>query len=297
MEKTKTMRLVSASGGPGAPFDASDPNLEVWRDPQGAVCAYGGVKDGEYSFCLAGLGTFRFRGETDIVTVAPEPSARDDKILDAYRRTIVPMALQVRGHEVLHASAVMTDTGVIGLCGTSGTGKSTIAYGLSQRGHSPWADDALVLAIAENQVYAIPVPFRLRLLPNSASYFESEGAAHDSGLTWRGQELTPRDSQPLAALCILKRLPADDSAPRARAIRLTESDAFAQVLAHAYCFSFREKKRTRQMVRNYMDLVGRTDVLEISFQAGLDNLPAILDCIENCVAGAHSPSLASQGGL
>ncbi len=75
--------------------------------------------------------------------------ASPDSIEDTYRRGVLPLVLQLRGHEVLHASAVSTASGLLVLCGVSGTGKSTFAYGLSRRGYPLWADDAVVLDIED----------------------------------------------------------------------------------------------------------------------------------------------------
>ena len=50
-----------------------------------------------------------------------------------------------RGWEALHASAVLSPQGVVAFCAGSGTGKSTIARGLSERGYQLCADDAVAV--------------------------------------------------------------------------------------------------------------------------------------------------------
>jgi len=83
---------------------------------------------------LPGLATFRFDSQSCNVTAFVDSPDCPDSVLDAFRRAVLPMALQARGLEVLHASAVRTPRGVLALCAVAETGKSTLACGLSQRG-------------------------------------------------------------------------------------------------------------------------------------------------------------------
>ena len=45
----------------------------------------------------------------------PNEDVSDDLVIDTYRRTIAPMTLQLLGRQVLHASAIESPGGVIGL--------------------------------------------------------------------------------------------------------------------------------------------------------------------------------------
>ena len=55
---------------------------------------------------LPELASFRFTSRGDEVAATVPDTVTDELVLDAYRRRILPMALQVSGREVLHASAV-----------------------------------------------------------------------------------------------------------------------------------------------------------------------------------------------
>ncbi|MGC4081799.1 MAG: hypothetical protein QM736_06755 [Vicinamibacterales bacterium] len=84
-----------------------------------------------------------------------------------YRRSVLPMALQMLGAEALHASAVATTRGIVCFSARSGIGKSTIAFGLRQRGFPQWADDGVVFRAGEGRVLATPLPYQARLRPTS----------------------------------------------------------------------------------------------------------------------------------
>jgi len=93
---------------------------------------------------------FRFLADESGVVAISDAEVSPGLVEDAYFRNVLPLVMQLRGHEVLHASAVSTPGGLVVLCGVSGAGKSTFASALSARGHRVWADDAVVLKIDSN---------------------------------------------------------------------------------------------------------------------------------------------------
>ena len=261
------LRLEIASAGAKAPAlpSADEAGVNVWRDDDGAPVAYGGRLDGRGWMVLPGVGAYVFDDRT--VQAFPEDGAGESLVADGYRRTVLPMALQALGREVLHASAVRRPDGVVALCAISGSGKSTLAYGLSRRGHPLWADDAVVLEPTPEGFRTLPLPFTLRLLPASADYFGTNG----SGLE------EPAEDAPLAAVCVLARVDEGDDV---EIERLDSAEAFPAVLTHAYCFSLDDEERKRRMVEAYMELAARVPVFRVRLRAGLERLPAILDGLE-----------------
>jgi len=269
-----TVTLRPASEAPPLP-DVTAAGLEVWRERDGRVAAYGGSLDGSRWMRIPGLAAFVFSGKS--VTAYTEAAAGDDDVHDAYRRNVLPMALQVLGYEVLHASAVRGPRGVLALCAISETGKSTIAYGLSTRGHELWADDAVAFELGGQGARALPLPFSLRLRDTSAAYY---GVEPDS---FRLGEPQPAA---LAALCVLERVKDAGNASGARVERLSAAEAFSSLLAHAYCFSLEDVERKERMLRTYMALAGSVPVFRAGLEAGLERVPAMLDTIERKIFGA-----------
>jgi hypothetical protein len=158
---------------------------------------------------------------------------------------------------------------VIALCARSGTGKSTLAYGLSRRlGRAVWADDAVAFDTGGPAVRALPLPFRLHLRPASASFFGAGPVAAGGD----GAE----DPVALAAVLVLER----DDEPDIRTRRLTAAEAFTAVLQHAYCFDLDGRPRRRETAERYLELTARVPVWEVRFRAGLDGLPALLERLE-----------------
>jgi hypothetical protein len=193
------------------------------------------------------------------------------------------MALQARGIEVLHASAVRISGGIVALCGIKETGKSTIAFALSQLGFPLCADDAVPFTMSGDMVHALSLPFTIRLRPSSAAFFGTNGM--------RERQSPPADARApielaperLAAVFVLKRNPSELSSAPPSVTRLTASSAFMSTLTHGYCFSLRDESQRARMVQHYLDLAARVPIFEVSFGAGLEWLPAITSAIEGAI--------------
>src|SRR6266480_4274208 len=120
-----TLTTAASAEAPPVP-DASDPRVTVWRDPGGVVCAYGQTIEDEHWVHLPAVGAFSFVAGGSTVTAVPAAEASAALVADAYRRTVLPLALQAVGRQVLHASAVSIGGDIAAFCGVSGTGKSTV---------------------------------------------------------------------------------------------------------------------------------------------------------------------------
>jgi hypothetical protein len=266
------------------PLDEADPDIELWRDTDGTICAYGGSRDGMCWMHLPRVATFRFSQDSSRITAIAETSVPHGMIVDAYYRTILPMALQAHGIEVLHASAVRMCGGIVALCGIKETGKSTIAYALSQRGYSLRADDAVPFATNLGAVSVLSVPFSIRLRAASAAFFQSNKVKDAKRPLPDPQTPLTLSPEPLVAVFVLGRHSDRLSIAPPVASRLTSSTAFMSALTHGYCFSLRDQARRERMVRNYLDLASRVPVFDLRFAPGLAWLPAITNAIEAALA-------------
>ena len=217
---------------------------------------------------VVGVGTFTFEDAAHEVVAYPEADVDADLVTDAYRRTVLPLALQALGSEVLHASAVRTPSGVVALCGVSGTGKSTIALALSRRGYPLWADDAVELRIDGAAVDALPLPFRLRL--------KNESLAHFGG--GAPTELVEPEAGVLSAVVVLER--GTDVTLRA----VDAAEAFTLVLTHAYCFDLDEEQRKREMTDTYLRLCTLVPIYAATVPEGFGQLDEISDAIARATA-------------
>ena len=245
----------------------------VQRDPAGNALALGRVEDGEYRIRFPRLATFAFRTGEHAMRVSSAPTTPRHIVEDLFRTAALPLMLQVEGYEAIHASAVQMQRGVVAFCGFSGAGKTTIAYGLARRGHTMWADDAVIVSMADagrNLLTSPHLPQSINLRPESRRFF---GLEHDADADLH---VAGSDEAPLVALVVL------DPSARAATIDTTPlplDAAFTSVLPHAYCF-FAEEGKEQRTATAYLDLVTRVPVFRLTFPSDFARFDAVLDTLE-----------------
>ena len=249
--------------------------VEVWYDCAGRLAAWAQNVGSDRWMYLPGVASYRIRPRSREVFAVPHSSGLTDLVVGGYWRSVLPMAIQLAGGEVLHASAVLTAVGVIGFCAVSMTGKSTFAYELSRRGYGLWGDDALAVDTTNTPVDALPLPFQLQL----REPYDDESLATTSAPACSRSEA----SVSLAAICTLERAPSAETPESAQVRRLSPAEAFRSLLSHAYCYSLDDVKRNREMIEHYIDLAARIPVFNVVFRPGLEHLPSALRTIERVV--------------
>lgn len=263
---------------------------ECWRDRDGGIVAQGYSTTADYRLRFPHFATYRFGRTPGAVTAIPEAATSIEALRDRHRRSVLPLALQALGLETLHASGIALPEGVIALCGFPRTGKSTIAYGLHRRGYTLWADDSVVF-YSGHTIETIPLPFLMRLRPASLAHFGPAALPFDLGGQLPERRPASGAPAPLAAVFILTRSGPDENAPGRRLQRLGRAASFQAVLAHAQCFSLRERARKQRMLRTYLTLADQVPVVELGFQPGFAKLASVLDAIEQEIGAIVSGAL------
>jgi len=273
------MKLTVKRAGTSDDVPRWESAAEAWPDNDGAIYAYGQVFGDEHWMHFPGLASFRFNSGGDDVAAALARVEAEDSIRDVFHRRVLPMAVQVRGREVLHASAIRGANGVVAFCGTATSGKSTVAFGLGRRGHTLWADDMVAFEFFEGLPRAVSLPFQPRLRRPSAELFDVK----TDNRTVPGYDLSPVGTHTarVAIVCILQPKARLESAVAIR--RLPFADALTTVFGQACFFLPQSDKRKRVMVQHYLDLVAHTPVYEVCFRTGLENLGQILDAVETLI--------------
>jgi hypothetical protein len=268
-------RLVVSDVDSASPVkDSGDAELQLWYDKEGHGVGRAYVVGQAHMVELDGVARFAFDAHAPEVVAVPARGASEKLIEEYFHRWILPVAVQVRGLEVVHASAVTSPRGVAAFSAASEAGKSTLAFGLGARGYGIWTDDALAFDVSSAGPQAFPLPFRLRLRPASATHFglrpKPDGtiAAESDGLG---------GPEPIAAVFLLERTPAG---PPVQIEPADPLDAFPALVGGSYHFGLEEGERKRAMLSRYLTLATAVPVYRLSIATGLANLVEVLDAVE-----------------
>jgi hypothetical protein len=266
------LRLTRSDPTPGGEIVPAVPaDAQVWRDREGIRRAYGYTLDGRHWIHLPGVAaSFVFSSAGSGVEALVGEGISSELVEDAYRRRVLPFALQAQGRELLHASAVEMPMGAIAFCGASGAGKSTMAAALGDRGNPPVADDALLFEPANEGIRVHQLPFSIRLVSESGG---NGSGPKDASILFAEQ----RPPLPLHAVFVLDRSP---EVPAPEVERLPRHEAFSLMLYHAHCFSFSDDERRRRMLERYLELSAYVPAFGVRYKPAWDQLAALLDAIE-----------------
>lgn len=235
-----------------------------FRDEHDVPCAFGYAGDGWWAMTWPGRATFRFDARSPVVHVWCAPDADRTRLEDTCRRSVVPLALQVRGYQTLHASAVSIAGRTVAFCGERRSGKSTLAFALQREGCEHRADDTLVLSVRADGVTTCPLPFTPRLRENTVRWFEAA-------------DPRPVSASPPEALAAIFVLDQSDSVRTCQVETVNGGAAFQAVLAHAHCFDPADVKMRRRLVEHCLELAAAVPVLRLVYPRGLDALPSMVD--------------------
>ncbi len=275
-----------------AAMHAGAAGTQEWPGADGRPIGFSGALDGRCFIVLHGVATYLFDGGSGAVEAVAEACAEREWIEDSYRRLALPLVLQVRGIQVLHASAVDTPGGLVVLCGFSGSGKSTLAYGLGRRGCRIWADDAVAFRVEGGSVAAHPLPFRVRLLPDAAEYFLPSSSIEGGKLTVEEPAAaTPRGPRPIALGLFLESEEREGAALEHSEIQaVSPTAAFRRLLLHGFFFHHLpdDSRGYRSVILEYLELAGQVPFYGVRRGEGLAGLEGTLSAIEGRISRLSS---------
>jgi len=137
------------------------------RLPDGSTWLRCGKIPGAYVLSFAGIADFVIGGSGgEIVCGNASAGASLETIRHILIDQVLPLVINLRGREALHATAVATRAGVCAFTGPAGSGKSTLAASFVQSGYPLVCDDCLALSRAA-PVMTLPGYPGLRLWDDS----------------------------------------------------------------------------------------------------------------------------------
>lgn len=136
-------------------------------------------REGAYRLHFSRLADFLIERSGRHVRCASHRGTPPETVRHLFLDQVLPLVLNLRGRESLHASAVCVPGGACGLLGESGSGKSTLAAAFGARGHRVVSDDCLPVRLAGDAVMVEPSYPGLRLWEDSAALLHEDARRLD----------------------------------------------------------------------------------------------------------------------
>ena len=97
------------------------------------------------------------------VICSPDSQTSAQTLRHLFIDQVLPLVLNLRGQDALHATSVLTSAGLCAFVGPSGAGKSTLAAAFQLAGYPVLSDDCLVVREENEQIVATPAYPGVRL--------------------------------------------------------------------------------------------------------------------------------------
>ena len=169
----------------------------------------------------------------DTIRLDPADGADTDTLRLTILGPLIATVLHQLGHLVLHASALRGPDGAVAVCAHSGTGKSTTATVLGDRGYDLLTDDVLAIDLEGDTPVVLPGGAGIKLWDASAQALGRDPEAIDTigeRYTKRALPIRPVHAPtPLRALYVLERGDAGPPDPMSR------PRAVGEVMSRSYC--------------------------------------------------------------
>ncbi len=242
-------------------------------------------RTGDHRF-LYGPDTFHLSADASVVLCAPKNGgdvAWRRQLLD----TVLFSASFLHGFELLHASAVETDEGVVAFVSSSGGGKSTLAVELLKRGMRLFCDDVLALRSGPRGLLCYPAPAVMNvpsLVSRRGRLWDVVADVPSEDESWVAVREASTNPRPLAAVYLL-----DRDAESAGCSELT-AGGLQQLLANAISLPH-DLDRARARFEVFSELAAQVPLRRLTGTP--DTTPtALADIVEASLGLADEPMMA-----
>ncbi len=259
-----------------------------WTLPGGEKWLSCAKTDSGYLLRFNKLADFEINKAGSEIICKPRLGTPEDTIQHLLLDQVMPLVINVKGGEALHASAVLMPQGVVAFAGPAGSGKSTIAASLLKMDYSFFSDDCLTLQKHEEKIYAIPAYPGLRLWEDSKNHLFEESTnkksvAHYSSKLRVDVDETPwnynTEPQPFVRLYDINNSPEADESSDITIGKLSTLDSLMALIRCAFRLDITDQKMLVRQFHFLKQLSKRISVRRLTFPRDFKFLPAVRDAI------------------
>jgi hypothetical protein len=203
---------------------------------------------------------------------------------------VIPLVVNLRGGEALHASAILTPRGVVAFAGPAGSGKSTITASLLKMGYPFVSDDCLTLQEKDRGIDAIPAYPGLRLWEDAEAHLfgengDKKSVAHYTrklrvDIEERPESYGP-EPKPFVGLYDIINSPETDETSDITIEKLSPKESFMALVRCAFRLDITDQEMLTRQFHFLERLAGQISVRRLSFPRNFRLLPDLLRTILN----------------
>jgi len=201
---------------------------------------------------------------------------------------VIPLVINLRGGEALHASAVVTPQGIAAFSGPAGSGKSTIAGSLLKAGYPLMSDDCLALIEQDGKIHGMAAYPGLRLWGDSFKWLFGNGRPHRPVANYTDKQqvhITTKEQAIPAKFQPLKRLyaiaePSEIDGKNDICIEpLSGRESFMALVRRAFRLDVTDNNMLKRQFYFLERVVSTVSIRRIIFPRDFTLLPALQEAI------------------
>jgi hypothetical protein len=224
------------------------------------------------------------------IACMPRPGIPEDTIQHLLLDQVIPLVINLRGGEALHASAILTSHGVVAFAGPAGSGKSTITGSLMKMGYPFVSDDCLTLQEKDQTIFSIPAYPGLRLWDDAQEHLFGEKGNKKSVAHYtsklrvdieEGAESYSSEPKPFVRLYDIVNSSETDETSDIVIERLSPRDSFMALVRCAFRLDITDQNMLTRQFHFLKKVTSSISVFRLSFPRNFRFLPDVQKAILN----------------
>ena len=253
----------------------------TWEDPEGLPVVRFGWSAGRRVIDFGHGARFTIDTRRRIIGCASFGGVDDATLAQLLAHEVLPLVAGL-DRLVLHASAVSFGGGALVFAGASGSGKSTMAVRMAQRGCLLLSDDVVLIDGSNRQPSVLPMFTPIRLWPDAIHELVASHVTRADAEASAKRVLSVReagiqhasDTVPLRALFLLGAASATN-----QLTVIEPRDAVAALLQQSFVLATDDADHATRMLEEVTRMVRAVRVWRVPTPDNFDDLDAILDTV------------------
>jgi hypothetical protein len=254
---------------------------------------------GGYLLRFNELADFLVNNDGNEIDFTPKHGVPTDTIQHLLLDQVIPLVINLRGGEALHASSVLTSHGVVAFAGPAGSGKSTLAGSFFQLGYPIFSDDCLALVEQNPEIYGLPAYPGLRLWEDAVLCLFGGNGDHKSVAHYTNklrvairskQGIYCKEPKPLKRLYDIVPLSDDEVKGKTGIIiePLSPQDSFMALVRCAFRLDITDQSMLKRQFHSLEKVASKVSVRRLIFPRDFNLLPAVREAILKDLQGLNN---------